>query len=83
MKTRLLNPIFFINLLTMASAKGFDPGESSHSFLCSYFDWFKNVEKAIILRVMTFGNYASKDNGFLKNEKSNFFQQKVNNFITS
>ena len=35
MKTRLLNPIFLINLLTMASAKGFDRQESSRTDFCA------------------------------------------------
>ena len=35
MKTRLLNPIFFINLLTMASAKGFDRRESPRTDFCA------------------------------------------------
>ena len=35
MKTRLLNPIFFMNLLMMASAKGFDRQESPRTDFCA------------------------------------------------
>ena len=44
----------------MASAKGFDRQFSVLEFWLVY-----NLDKAIILRVMTFGVYnVSKDNGF-------------------
>ena len=48
--------LFYKSVDDCFSKRVWSPGEASHSFLCSYFDWFRNLEKAIILRVMTFGN---------------------------
>ena len=36
--------------------KSVDDGFSKRVFLCSILDWFRNLEKAIIFRIITFGN---------------------------
>ena len=68
----------------MASAKGFDCQESPRTVLCARILIGLEISRKQ-LRVMTFGNslYASNDNGFLKDAKANFFQQKVYNCATS